>query len=467
MTDKHKHAAECFRKGTEAMSKQNWDYAVKMFDMAIVFDPPNLMYRQTKRGCSQRKYKDNGSGAKLAGVKLMKVRTLIKKAKLKKDWPSVDRAAEDGLAINPWDASLHFELAEACREREFDEVAVDSYKKAVNNDNKNLTYLKTLGEILRERGEYTEALKQWERIMELQPEDEDARRMVAKLLTEQTMDRGGYEDAKNTRDVKVESSATNAYAEDRAARAGKMSSEDAMTEEVELQRAIRKEPESVNNYLRLADHYRAQRELEKAAKTLKDALDVSGGDANVREQLEDVELDRMRQNVFLAREDANKHKDNEKIAKRYNSLKSDLVKREIEVLGARVDRYPKDMRLKMELGRRFKTLKEFSKAIPLFQQSVSDVRLKSEALVLLGDCFVQEKKTDLARRQYAKALEGIDPQDEVDRFKHAHYYLGRIYQSQGKREEAENHYTEVLGVDYEYKDVLKRLEKLQSEDDAA
>jgi len=58
------------------------------------------------------------------------------------------------------------------------------------------------------------------------------------------------------------------------------------------------------------------------------------------------------------------------------------------------------------------------------------------------------------------ALEGLGFADRPDAFKNAHYLLGRIYQAAGKNEQAEHHYGEVLAVDYEYKDVLKRMEEL-------
>jgi hypothetical protein len=39
--------------------------------------------------------------------------------------------------------------------------------------------------------------------------------------------------------------------------------------------------------------------------------------------------------------------------------------------------------------------------------------------------------------------------------------LGRIYEKAGKNEQAEHHYGEILANDYEYKDVLKRMEEMQ------
>ena len=55
--------------------------------------------------------------------------------------------------------------------------------------------------------------------------------------------------------------------------------------------------------------------------------------------------------------------------------------------------------------------------------------------------------------------------DKPELYKTAHYWLGRLYEKAGKNEKAENHYTEILAADYEYKDVLKRLEELQGGED--
>ena len=457
---KRKLAADCFRKGTEAMAKQNWDYAVDMLDKSTALDPENLMYRQTKRGCTRKKYNDNKTGARMAGVKLMGVRTRIKKCRMKKDWPGVDRAAEEGLIVNPWDASLHADLGDACHQMGYDDVAVESYRQCVTAEPKNIDYLRRIGDLLRERGEYIEACKFWERIQELKPNDEEARTMVSKLLTEQTINRDGYDEADNTREVK----AKNAYEEDRMARSGSGGGPDGpgQSEQADLERAIRKDPATVSNYIALADILRKEKKLEQAAAILKQGLDASGNDPAVREKLEDVELDLMRLNVAMSRKDAKANQSNKQFIKKYQALRGELLKREISVFSARIERNPKDPKLKFELGLRHKQCKDWAKAIPFLQQASASQTLKCDALIALGECFVNDKKVDLARRQFEKALEFISDQDQVEQFSQVHYALGRIYESKKNVEKAEHHYTEVLGKDYEYKDVLARLEKLES-----
>ena len=63
------NAQRCFKAATEAMSKENWDYAIAMFGQCATFVPDNVMYRQNLRGCEFRKYNNNGSGASMAGMR--------------------------------------------------------------------------------------------------------------------------------------------------------------------------------------------------------------------------------------------------------------------------------------------------------------------------------------------------------------------------------------------------------------
>ena len=107
VSDKNKIAADCWKRGNEALAREQWDYAVDMATQAMALVPDNVLYRKTLRGATKKKYKDNGNGARMASMKLMKIRGRMKKAQLTKDWPSLDKAAEDGLKINPWDASLN------------------------------------------------------------------------------------------------------------------------------------------------------------------------------------------------------------------------------------------------------------------------------------------------------------------------------------------------------------------------
>lgn len=455
--DKKKIAADCWRKGTEAMSRENWDYAVDMFARAVALMPDNVAYRQTLRGAECRKYDNNKSGARMAGMRLMGIRGKIKRARMRPDWKEVDRLAEEGLKVNPWDPQLNAEQGEACEKLGYQEPAVFGFQRALEGDPDNKKYLRQLALLLEERGQFTEAIHLWQRVQKLVSDDEEARKKITELQTNSMMERGGYADARSTQEVRT------AYDYDRPARSTVPEAVEGPGEspEADLQRAIRKNPDDVNNYLKLAEIYRREKRLDDAAEILQKALEASGGDEDVREQLEDVQLAQLRQEADNAREAAKKSED-ESARDQAVQAAGELLRREIEVFAKRVKRYPKDSRLKFDLAQRYMRVKKWQQAIPLLQQASADTRLENDVLAALGECFLRDKKTPLARKQFEKVVEKIDAHDRPGLFKKAHYLLGRIAEEAGDPDRADTHYNEVLAVDYEYRDTLQRLERLQS-----
>jgi len=122
------------------------------------------------------------------------------------------------------------------------------------------------------------------------------------------------------------------------------------------------------------------------------------------------------------------------------------------------------MKMKFDLAQLFRRTKQFVKAIPLYQQASADIRLKEDSLVWLGECFVRNGQVALGIRQFDKALESLIAADKPDPFKLAHYWQGRIAEKADRHDDADKHYTEILSVDYGYRDVQTRLEKLQGGD---
>ena len=464
MNERVKGAQDWFRKGTEAMNHKNWDYAIECFTNCIRLMPEHLVYRQSKHGCLRKLYNDNGSGAKMAGMRLMGVKGRLKKSRMQKDWKNVEATAEEGLLTNPWDANLWFDLGDACANQQNFNVARYAFERAVEYDKDNVDFNRRLGGFLFEQRDYKAARQYFERVYKLVPTDGEARTMMSRCDAESTMVKG-YNDAENTRDVKVEAPAApmNAYEADRLARKGGPKTADAPGESAEsdMLHAIRKDPQNVNLYLKLADLYKGSREFSKSAEQFTKALELSKGNSGISEQLQEVQLLMMRNDLAEAEDRARKNPGKERLVEKVKTLKAELTEKEIAFFSHAVENNPSDLKKKFELAQRLFAVKQYSKAIPLLQQAVSNPTLKIDALVLLGECFARDGKLDLARRQFEKSLEGLNHADRPDAFKTAHYMLGRIYEKAGKNEQAEHHYGEILANDYEYKDVLKRMEEMQ------
>lgn len=458
-----KIAADCWRRGNEALAKENWDYSIEMFSTAAKLEPEALLYRQTKRGAERKKYGDNNSGSKMGVLKLAGLKTKIKNSRRKKDWATVDQYAEEGLSINPWDAVLNADMAEACQNQGYLDAAIFGFKMAIENDKSKKSYYTDLANLLEEKGEFKQARECWEMALRLDPMDGNARSKVTSLMATETRVRGGYEGADKSSGVKRQS----AYDEDRTSREQRQQAQKGnapdgpgQSLEADLQRSIRKEPDNKDNYLRLGDFYRRDGKLVEAREHFEKAYELSGKDSNIGEQVEDVELDLLREQLAEAKGLFNQDRENAEAKKQVTLLSKALIKREIDVMSRRVERYPSDMRIKYELAQRFIRLKRWGPAITLLQQSVRDTRISSDALVALGKCFYAENKKELAKRQFEKALPNISPDEKTATYTEAHYLLARLYEESGEKDKASDHYSEILAVEYEYRDAKKRLEDL-------
>ncbi len=426
------------------MAKQNWDYAIEMVGQSVKFDAGNLMFRQTLRGVERKKFPTKGSGAKMAGMRLMGVKASIKKARMTKNWAALDQAAEEGLMLVPWDAELNADVAEATANQGFVDVAVMALKWSVEMDPNNKVTLKTLGSLLEQKGEFLEAIKFWERVFKLDPLDMEARSKITQLNASSVIRDGEFEDddgKKKERSIeeirKVISKQTSATA---------AADGPGQSEEADMQRAIRKDPDNKDGFIKLGDYYRRGGKLEESAGMFQKALELSGGDPNIREQLEDVELDLMRKSVDIAKSNAAKTPDDKEADSMAKAQAVELLKREVECYRTRVERHPNDLKLKFTLAERFFKLKMYSPAIPLLQAAVQDHRMEGAALLLLAKCFIQEKKGILARKQLEKAVPKLNAQEHRDSFLEAHYYLGRLCEEAKDSDKAEEHYGEVLAV---------------------
>lgn len=463
--DRAKWAAENYRRGNEAVEKKNWDLAVENYGMCVKLAPDKLHYRQLLRQTTRKKYNDNGTGAgMLAKAKLMGIRSRVSSAKKKADWSEVDKACEEGLLVNPWDVQLLADLGEAHKNLKNLDIARESYRLACAIDKNNKDLHRSLAEILAEKGEYDEATRIWEHIYKLDPLDGHARNMITSMQTLKTTHRGGYDDAKSTLDVaakkddKPNRNAYDDYAPTSKAQANALAPGESV--ENDLKQAIRKEPDNIAHYTKLGLYYRKNKQFDEAAEILTKALQISGNSADIRELVEDVELDKMRLNIELGKARAAKSSDPVD-RENVSALSVELIKREIEVLGARVERYPQDMNKKYDLATRFMKLQKWTLAIPLMQRASQDPRLKGKALLGLGKCFIYDKKLPLARGQLERAIPELNHEQDPDSYKEGHYLLGRVLEELGDKTNAEKHYGDVLVVDYDYKDCRKRLEDIQ------
>jgi hypothetical protein len=125
-----------------------WDYGEAMLragDVAgglsvllnvVAHRPGDLAQRQSLRELERNVRADHVEAEQSASAAITEIGWIIHRARHKRtgeliDWDVIDHAAEQGLAINPWDVELHLELGHACRARGYHDVAQFAYRCAL------------------------------------------------------------------------------------------------------------------------------------------------------------------------------------------------------------------------------------------------------------------------------------------------------------------------------------------------
>lgn len=453
---KRRIALECYKTGTQALAKSNFDYAVKMYSKSVELVPDNLLYRQVLRGAERQMYRNNGKGAAMASMRLIGVRAKVKKAKLQKSWRDLDQAAEEGLTINPWDISFNSEVGEAAVQLGYDEVAVFGYEKAAEMDPSNKDLLSNLALAYEKRARFSDAVVCWERILQMEPLHVFARSKITQLNAQATIHQGDFDRPLQAIEPMVgyEESVTGGAGDRNAAAPGE-------SIETDLRHAIRKNPTGITNYMKLAEFYRRENRLDDSVQIYQKALEVSGGDPNISERLEDVQLEQVRRNRDLARQMATSNPQDSTVQQQYAGLAKEVAQQEITVLSRRVDRYPQDMKLKYELAQLYYQVGKYPQAIPLLQKAAKDPRLEAQVAVSLGKCFLKEHRNELAEFQFKTAVGKLNPSEHEKTLVECQYLLGRLAEASNRRDEAIQRYNEVISLEYDYKDARTRLETLQ------
>jgi tetratricopeptide (TPR) repeat protein len=115
--------------------------------------------------------------------------------------------------------------------------------------------------------------------------------------------------------------------------------------------------------------------------------------------------------------------------------------------------------LQYEFGLRCKKAGKFKEAIQAFQAARDESRQKALVQLHLGESFQHIRQFRLALASYETAVEAADDfQPETKKL--ALYRAGVLAADMNDRERAEKHLTQLAAIDFGYRDVAERLDKL-------
>jgi len=133
---------------------------------------------------------------------------------------------------------------------------------------------------------------------------------------------------------------------------------------------------------------------------------------------------------------------------------------ELGVFAERLKQYPTDQRMRFEYALRLFKGRRFDEAIPLFQTARADVKNRKRCDLYLGRCFYEKGYHSQAAAMLSGALESHEIADDPEG-KALRYWLGRAQEAEGATEQALQSYGQLLQMDYNYRDVRARMDKLR------
>ena len=437
---------QCFQYGTQSATK-NIDYAIEMFSACVVSDPANAIYLQHLLGALRVKHAGKKGGG-LAALWAAGGRGGLRKLAAAGKWRE---AITQGIGIiksNPADSGSFLVMAEVCGKLTFADAQRVYLKAALDADPSDFDVNRQCAAFLLRFGEYDQAIACWMRISKLKGKADEAQAEISRLQVDMTISRG----EKMTGRKPVASAVAGQEA------VGSPGGAPATSRRVALEQAIAQNPADIEAYLELADVLERDASVQEAEQVLTKALAASGNDLKVREHWEDRQLRWTRHRVHLA-EKRLAEEDTPDNHSAVEKLRARQLAREIEIYSARSARYPENLIWKYELAQRLKAAGNHAEAIKSFQDVLVDVRRKGIVSLELGECFQKIRQYQLAMRNYQTAVETLTDQEQ-DLRKRALYRAGVLAAGLDDVDSARKYLSTLAELDFGYRDVAQRLDKL-------
>jgi tetratricopeptide (TPR) repeat protein len=435
-------------KAEEALRRRNYDYAVEVYQQLLEIDPDQGPARAGLRQALKKRH-ETKKGSRLlraiGGAVPLASAHALRKAK-KHD--ACAKALESYLSTNPLDEEANLLLGMSLEDAGHYHSARAVYEFLATIAPRNAECLKRAGAMMYRTGDHLKALEYYERALQADPRDQEALKARKDLAAETALTGGGYENVAHSRDRIVDKEQAKTL--ERARRAY-LSAEDLAEERTRLEAVYAEQPSDPDVMLELAGVNERLKDYDVASELIERALTYRKGSFELVCRAGDL------RSKVLKRAIAQAGKRGEEAEA--SKLERELLDEEVADYRRRVELHPTDAALRVHLGRRLLRCADPDAALIEFQRAISDPRTEREARFLMAQCFQQKGFTDLACKEYLRALEGVQGVDE--RSKEILYNLGSLAEAGDDRDGARGYYARIYEVDIGYRDVAAKMEQFR------
>jgi tetratricopeptide (TPR) repeat protein len=311
-------------------------------------------------------------------------------------------------------------------------------------------------------GQFERALAACRCAARLKPEDANLADQVKNLTAEMTVSRGRYDQEGDFRgSIKDRETQEKLQAQESIVK-----TQDYRTLAVqEARKALAKNPNLPNNIFGLAQalsDFENDKADKEAIQLLENAYRTKS-DFSFRQRAGQIRMKQLRRKILETKRALQSRPDDVRTKAKVATLSEQLNNTELEHYRACVENYPTDMQAKYEYGIRLVNNKQYDEAIPYFQEAERDPRHKIPAMNKVGFCFFMKGWFTDAVDVFTQAIDAYRMKDD-NIAKELRYNLARAYEEQGENEKALDIYRKIAQLDFSFKDVHQRVDKLRKVD---
>jgi len=450
-------AKDFFKRGQDAMFGLNYDYAIELILDGLSFWPTAT--EEGHKALREVAVRRTAAGKKKAGMRDgSKYRKGGKNAKDKM------LKAEYFWSKDPENLSHCGDFVDACIEANYTEPGVwavelmmDISRRAKKVDAKTWCAIRDWCNKLEQ---YKSGLFAVQQALSQRPKDEAILQSLRECTILATMERGNYEKGGDFRDsIKDRDSQSDAQNEQRLAQSDE-------TQKAIIARAKEEYEEAptvdgkINAYVN-ALCSTEDAKMEQVAINLLEEKFAETEKFNFKQTIGEIQQRHFNRKLRKIKLRIDESPDHPELLKKRQVITVTLLKIELEHYKNCVTNYPTDLGMKNEYGKRLLQAKRYDDAIPLFQDARSDPKFRITALKNIGECFFYKKWFEDAIDQFQSSLDALTNQDS-DEGKELLYLLGRANEADKKIDESLSFYRKVAQMDFNYRDVRKRINDIRN-----
>ncbi|MFC1738304.1 tetratricopeptide repeat protein [Planctomycetota bacterium] len=444
-----------FERAEKAAERENFDYAIDMYLEGLRCAPDNLQegHVPLRQLALHRKKK----GAKKPSMVEI-VKRKVGKSPLERMLNAEYLFAKDPENLSYWKAILKAAIEQELKNtvQWIADMIFQANIAAKRPSAKTYILLKDSYSAI---GLFDRAIAACQRASKLKPGDGALADELQRLSAELAVARGKYDQAGDFRES----------IKDREAQE-KLQSQDSVvktesyrkSELEEAREAYSEDPERPKNIFRLVQ---ALVDLQKdesdneAIELLEKAYRTSS-DFSFKENADEIKIKQMKRSIRNAKKAIESNPNDQQCKEHLSQLSERLNDVELEHYRLCAENYPTDLKFKYEYAVRLVRNKRYDDAIPLFQEAKREPRYKISAMSKIGLCFFLKDWFADAIDVFNQALDAYEKKDDSIA-KELRYNLGRAYEGKGDSEKALEIFRKIAQLDFGYKDIRERVDKLR------